>query len=251
MSNESEKIIKSLENYIDIERKLYELYPKKEKQIKKNNNNKNIINPSSPVTIKRLMDNLLNAAKIDDINEVDNILTDINIEIVKSFSFKDDDLSKIYEIFSKMRYTMDHYSSHRPRLKKMLNLYRELKIILTNYKQEGPLKQIFENIKFEMQSTLNDALINANIDALTTLREQERQIRKLDIRVKNERPDLYKEYSITMKDIARCIILLSILQPIEKDGKIIFHKDGINKITDNFSSFFSIFSDFISSFEKP
>jgi len=245
---------KTAENVFSLYKKLNALCPRVNRGIPQKNyedSKKDLLSGSTDTVIRKLLHSLLEAAKNDDAYGLERILLDIEMEVIKTYSKTGENWSEIKEILDKIRHTNNHYTVTRWRYEKIQELYKDLCIALNKRKQEGTLKKVFENLFYEMLNTYNDALFNADVDALATLKDQARQLDTLDLRVKNERPDLYDEYVMTLKEIARCIPLIIKLQPIEKDGKTKFLKDGIYKISDNFSQFFSTFREFISSFESP
>jgi hypothetical protein len=202
---------------------------------------------SSSTKLNKYISILLDYAKINDFFGVENTIKNIEIESTKIYYDTDNVRLEIKKILNKIHNANIHYTNPDWRFEKLINLYTDLRLILDKTKKHGTLKQILKNLFFDMQNSFNSAF--SDIDSLCEFRNQANQIFLYDYRVKKELFRDYKKYVTMQKKLAGALPHLIRLQPVEKDGKIMYHKNGINKISEEFKDFFSSFADFITSIE--
>ncbi len=180
-----------------------------------------------------------------------NLTYDIEFEVVKIYSNLSEDWSDIKKVLKDMRYYIHAYTVLEWRIEFMEELYLKLCSALNKRKHDLTLKKLLATLFSEMIQDFEIGINKSDWDALDNLKDLGREINSLDVRIKNERPDLYEKYKIATNKLAAFFPQLVKLQPLEKDGKLFFHRDSIGKVSDSFSEFVSAFNEFLISFETP
>jgi hypothetical protein len=203
------------------------------------------------IMLRKNLNLLLEAASVSDLETVEKVLSKIELLVLKIYSAEGRDWSEIKEILRKMRYANNHFTIDRWRLNRMQKLYAQLTNAFNKDNNINTFRQILEKLGSEIYEIYHVSINHGNPEYLDELRDFNRKLFSFDIRVKNEEPKLYERYKKSLKSYSKFLAKIVILQPIEKNGRFIFHKDSVKVVSNEFSKFYQDFTDFLAGFEEP
>jgi len=203
------------------------------------------------VGLHKMCNLFLLAASENDLFTIDKAVNKIKYLVVISNSFDKEDIIKIKRILISISYNITHCPVFWAKYNRFQELYTDLIEVLEKNKNIGTLRQILEKLGFEIYDTYMDGINNYNQESLNALRDFYKKFISFDIKVKNEKPQLYDRYKKVVASFSSVLSKLPLLQMVEKNNKKVFYKESITVISKEFSDFYKDFSDFLLGFEEP